>query len=507
MRALVHVDLSQADGRLLAVAAGIAAAPQATVDLLAVVDNAGERPTSACLGSVRSARARLEELLAGRLRHAGEARVVVAEGTAEGVRSGARGGGYDLVVLERGPDGPDPNALLGALPCSLLLVCADAGHPGREASWLRLAAGASTQPAIRGIVVAALAAAGAPPPVEARPPESPTSDPPPDVSRRIDTWFAERTYGWEEFADLAALVRRKERRRATVCLVLPALNEERTIGRVVSVLKRGLVERVGLVDELAVVDSDSTDRTAEIARDHGVRVFRHADVLPSLGTLAGKGEALWKSLFELSGDIVAWCDTDIVNVHEGFVAGVVGPLLADRRLAYVKGFYRRPLATPAGIDEEGGGRVTELAARPLLNLLHPELAGFVQPLAGVCAARRSLLERLPFWAGYGMEVGHLIDGLEQVGLNGFAQTELGTVMHRNRSLRELSRMAFAIEHVMVQRFLRRRGWEAGESLPSSLLLARRGPAGEVHLDREAAVDRERPPPMSVPEYATRTRRS
>ena len=510
-RLLVHVDVSQPDWRLLSIAASIVQATGATADLLAVVEHRGERPVSTCLNTVRSARARLRSLLAGRLQDAGEARVVVAAGTGEGIRSGTRGRGYDLVLLGWRPNGRDMDErmddLLGAPPCTLLLVGAD-GDPPAPAACLRLSTGSGPPPAIRGAIATALAAAGLEPPAEAPVPEGRTSapgrDPTPDVSRRVETWFAESTYRREEFGDLAVLVRRKQRRSVLVSLVLPALNEERTIGRVVGVLKRGLVDRAGLVDELVVVDSGSTDRTVEIARDHGVRVFRHADVLPSVGAMQGKGEALWKSLMELSGDIVAWCDTDIVNVHESFVAGVVGPLLGDRRLAYVKGFYRRPLATPAGMDEEGGGRVTELAARPLLNLLHPELAGFAQPLAGVCAAHRGLLERLPFEAGYGMEIGHLIDGVEQVGLDGFAQTDLGTVVHRNRSLPELSRMAFAIEHIIVQRFLRRRGWEAPGALQPSLRLVGRGPAGDIRLESSAEVGGVRPPMLTVPEYAGRS---
>lgn len=325
---------------------------------------------------------------------------------------------------------------------------------------------------------------------------------PTELSQLVDSWFTENTYRWQDFQDVGKLVRLKEKQRVTVSVVLPTLNEESTIAEVVSSIKSYLVERLRLIDELVVVDSDSTDRTVEIARAHGVRVVKHADILPSAGTHIGKGEALWKSLFLLSGDIIAWCDTDIVDIQASIIFGVLGPLLVKRHLAYVKGFYRRPIAGVDVMDTDGGGRVTELVARPLISLLYPELSGFAQPLAGVCAARRDLLERLPFFTGYGVEIGHLIDSVQHAGLDLLAQADLGTVVHRHRGLHELSQMAFAIEHVMLQRFLQRHGVDGNAALQRTLARIHREPRlNGLRLERREAADAERLPAITVGEYS------
>ena len=240
----------------------------------------------------------------------------------------------------------------------------------------------------------------------------------------VDRWFAENTFHAGEFREVAKLVDLKEKRGVTISLGLPALNEEKTIGLVIRRIKAALMDRVPLLDQVVVIDSDSTDRTREIAAELGVPVVRHSEILPETGTYRGKGEALWKSLHVLDGDIVAWVDTDIRNIQPRFVHGLIGPLLREPRIQYVKAFYRRPIREGGTLLAEGGGRVTELMARPLINLFFPELSGMIQPLSGEYAGRRALLESVPFFTGYGVEIGLLIDILEAAGLSAIGQVDL-----------------------------------------------------------------------------------
>ncbi len=321
----------------------------------------------------------------------------------------------------------------------------------------------------------------------------------PEISTIVDKWFAENTFHSREFRDVRRLVELKRRQGLTISLGLPTLNEEATIGNVIGTLKGELMDRVPLIDEVVVVDSGSTDRTVEIAKSFGVPVVQHAEVLPEHGTFQGKGEALWKSLHVLRGDIVVWCDTDISNIHPQFVYGTVGPLLTDSRISYVKGFYRRPLKFGGELQAAGGGRVTELVARPIFNLFYPLLSGLVQPLSGEYAGRRELLERLPFFTGYGVETGHLIDILENFGLNCIAQTDLGVRIHRNQDLFALSRMAFAIMQVALRRLGDRHRIHLVEEVNRSMKLI------HYHNDRfflevKEIGDWERPPMGAIPEY-------
>jgi glucosyl-3-phosphoglycerate synthase len=220
----------------------------------------------------------------------------------------------------------------------------------------------------------------------------------------------------------------------TVSVVLPALNEAATVGAVVASIR----PHVGtLVDELVVVDSGSADRTVEVAAAAGARVVRRTDVLSELEPLPGKGEVLWRSLAATTGDLLAFVDSDLVDPSPGFVPALLGPLLLEPDVALVKGFYRRPLAG----DPEGGGRVTELLARPLLSALRPELSGVIQPLSGEYAGTRALLEAVPFAPGYGVEIGLLLDAHAIVGLAGIAQVNLGVRRHRNQPLAALGLMA------------------------------------------------------------------
>lgn len=320
------------------------------------------------------------------------------------------------------------------------------------------------------------------------------------VGELVDTWFVENTFSSSEFADLAKLVAAKERQGLRISVVLPTLNEAATIRKVIRAVRARLVERFPLVDELIVIDSDSQDRTREIAADEGVPVHIHQRVLPECGAHRGKGEAMWKSLHVTTGDLVVWVDTDIANIHPKFVYGIVGPLLLHPRLQFVKAFYQRPLKLGAELQASGGGRVTELTARPLLNLFYPELSGMVQPLSGEQGGRRTLLEQLPFFTGYGVETGLLIDAVQRAGIGAIAQVDMRQRIHRNQSLYSLSKMSFEILQVALKRVGEARGvrWEDANS---TLKLIVPGEDGRLQLTLEDLLPIERPPMVTVPAYA------
>ena len=318
------------------------------------------------------------------------------------------------------------------------------------------------------------------------------------ISILVDKWFAENTFHADEFKRLDDLVTLKRDQGVTISLALPALNEEKTVGTVIETMKRELVEKMPLLDEIVLIDSDSTDRTREIAVRAGVPVYIHQQMLERLGARRGKGEALWKSLLVTSGDIVVWIDTDIVNIHPRFVYGIIGPLLLNPQVQFVKGFYRRPLKL--GFKKQaGGGRVTELTARPLLNLFYPELSGVVQPLSGEYAGRRAALEQLPFFSGYGVETGLLIDVYEKFGLNAIAQVDLLERIHHNQPLEALSKMSFAIIQAMVRKLEGRFGSAILEDVNKSMKLIRYNAKG-YFLDVEEIAERERPPMVELEEY-------
>ncbi len=224
----------------------------------------------------------------------------------------------------------------------------------------------------------------------------------------------------------------------TISVVLPALNEEETVASVVDTISPMLG---GLVDELIVLDSGSTDDTEIRAIAAGARVVSREQALPEVPTQPGKGEVLWRSLAATKGDIVVFVDSDLIDPDPMFVPKLVGPLLTGEGIHLVKGFYRRPLKVSGSEDANGGGRVTELVARPLLAALRPELGGVLQPLGGEYAATRELLTSVPFAPGYGVEIGLLIDTYDRLGLDGIAQVNLGIRAHRNRPLTELGTMS------------------------------------------------------------------
>lgn len=247
----------------------------------------------------------------------------------------------------------------------------------------------------------------------------------------------------------------------TVSVCLPARNEEATVGAVVRAIRTSLVDAAPLVDEIVVVDDHSTDLTGDVAMAAGARVVDASDVLTEHGEGHGKGEALWKSVHQSVGDVVVWVDADIVGFDPRFVIGLLGPLLTDSGIDFVKGHYHRPEA-----DGTGGGRVTELVARPLLSHFFPELAEVAQPLSGEYAGRRSLLEQLPFVVGYGVDIALLIDAARTVGIDRMAQVDLGVRHHRNRTLDELGPQAVAVSQAILDR--------AGLRPPGPVVLRRPG---------------------------------
>ena len=324
------------------------------------------------------------------------------------------------------------------------------------------------------------------------------------VPARVERWFGESNFHHAEFADLRRLVQLKEKQGLTISLVLPTLDEEETIGPIVRRAIREMVGRVPLLDEILVIDSASTDRTREIAEAEGARVVQHPDVLPRYGSFKGKGEALWKSVYETSGDIIVWADTDVRNWHSRFVYGTLGPLLHEPRLQYVKAYYQRPIVEGGVLKEGGGGRVTELVARPLVNLFYPELSGLIQPLSGEYAGRRSLLESIPFFTGYAVEIGHLIDAAERLGIEGLGQVDLERRVHRNQELEGLSRMSFVILQAVMKRLEERRKARLFAELGSTMKLPRSG-RGRLSLEVIELADRERPPMIRIPEYLEKRR--
>lgn len=266
-----------------------------------------------------------------------------------------------------------------------------------------------------------------------------------------EAWFRDRSLAARDF-DAAAVTAAKNGRRLSV--VLPARDEEATVGAIVTALREHLVEAVPLLDEIVVIDSDSVDDTARVAREAGARVYAQSEILPEWGSVPGKGEALWKSLAVTTGDIVAFIDADLRDFDPSFALGLLAPLVTDPSLGFVKGCYDRPLADGATVLPSGGGRVTELVARPLIDAWWPELAGFVQPLAGEYAATREVLERIPFARGYGVELALLVDVWELVGLDAMAQVDLGTRRHRNSPDVALARMAAQIQRTAWERLVR-----------------------------------------------------
>jgi glucosyl-3-phosphoglycerate synthase len=312
------------------------------------------------------------------------------------------------------------------------------------------------------------------------------------MDHRAEAWYRRRTTHWREWP-LDRLLELKQREGAQISVVIPARNEEATVASVVEPLHRALVADAPLVDELVVIDSDSTDRTGSVAASAGAVVHRARDIAPFLGSFPGKGEALWKSLLVTRGDLLVFVDADLTQWGPHFVTGLLGPLLADPVVQLVKGFYARVRTEADGSTSTEGGRVTELVARPLLSLWWPHLAGVVQPLAGEWAARRSLMESLSVPVGYGVELAALLDTASRHGLDALAQVDLGSRAHKHQANHDLAVMAAELLAVAARR-------HGGPHLviPGSSLEQFDREGGELRQrSRHVPMD-ERPPAGSVP---------
>lgn len=322
----------------------------------------------------------------------------------------------------------------------------------------------------------------------------------PDVN--VDRWLQQNTYHHSRFQNIERLVELKRQKDLTIVISLPTLNEEETIAKELVLIRDALMDRHPLVDDMAVVDSGSEDRTREIAREYGASVYRASEHLTDRGVYYGKGENLWKSLYLLEGDIIVYLDADIKNIDPKFVYGLVGPLLEREELGYVKAFYERPLDVGSERRATGGGRVTEILVRPLFNLFFPELSGLIQPLSGEYAGRREILEQLPFFIGYGVETGLLIDVSQRFGIDSIAQVDLDRRVHQNQNLQALGKMAFEI----LQTFYNRVDEVDKIDLKQELHHTFRrivASGDEYTLEPETIEEVERPPMMELDEYRRR----
>jgi len=322
-----------------------------------------------------------------------------------------------------------------------------------------------------------------------------------------EAWFGRRTSRWQDWAN-DVLLAAKQRLGVTISVIIPAKNEQRTVAGVVGSIARSLVRQVPLVDEIVVMDSDSTDATAQVAAQAGALVYHASEVAPSAGSFPGKGEALWKSLLVTKSDLLVFVDADLTRWGPHFVSGLVGPLLADDQVQLVKGFYTRVRTESDGSTSTEGGRVTELVARPLISLWWPELARVVQPLAGEWAARRTLMESLSIPVGYGVELATLMDTVSRHGLDAVAQVDLGSRAHRHQANHDLALMA--AELLMVAE--RRRGDGPGghpagpDGPPAVLQQFVRDELGQAQLVSRPIPVAERPPAASVRDEPLRDER-
>ena len=315
-------------------------------------------------------------------------------------------------------------------------------------------------------------------------------------------WLDNNTFHHGEFWDILDLVKEKERKNLTISLCIPTLNEEKTIGKEVLILRSELMERYPLIDEFAVIDSGSKDKTLEVAQSYGADTYLASNILPEVGDKRGKGENLWKAIHQLRGDIICYVDADISNIHPRFVYGLVAPLIKKAEVQYVKAFYDRPLNYSSGLRSSGGGRVTEILIRPLFSLFYPELTNIIQPLSGEYAARREVLEMIPFPIGYGVETSHLLDLYEKFGLDAFAQTDLDRRVHRNQTTNALGKMSFGILQTFISR-LNSQGIIDG--VPNMEKFYRRFEVEDGAYNQlvQEVVEEERPPMIEIDGYRNR----
>jgi glucosyl-3-phosphoglycerate synthase len=317
---------------------------------------------------------------------------------------------------------------------------------------------------------------------------------------RLEKWLDDNTFHKGEFSNTGKLIDLKRKQGLKISLGLPTLNNEATIRSIITAIKGNLVDDVPLLDEIVVIDNGSTDATRRIAAAMGVQSYASQHVLHSHGSQRGKGESLWKSLYLLKGDLILWMETDIINPDPRAILGIAGPLLTDGRLQYVKGFHRADRRGP----HVGPDAITALLLRPLISLLFPDLAGIVLPLAGCHGGRRSALERIPFYSGYGVEFGILLDILERFGLGSIAQVDLGKAVRSNTGQRHAvdEKTAFSVLQVCLRRLA------SGDLVDSELAIERtikllRADQDRLHLEEVDAKEQRRPPMLVVKEYRGR----
>jgi len=315
---------------------------------------------------------------------------------------------------------------------------------------------------------------------------------------KIQQWIDNNTYHHSEFWDLKKLVEAKQKKGLKISLCLPTLNEEKTIGKELIIFRSELVERYPLIDEIAVIDSGSDDKTLEVAKNYGADTYLASDILPHLEPKKGKGENLWKAIYQLEGDIIVYVDADISNIHPRFVYGLVAPLVYRDELQYVKAFYDRPLAFSGNTRASGGGRVTEILVRPLFSLFFPELTSIIQPLSGEYAVRRDVLDKIAFPIGYGVETSHLIDVYNKFGLEAFAQTDLDKRVHENQPTQALGKMSFGI----LQTFIKRVNSMGVFNVEHYETILRQFQVKRNHYEQTLMdiEEQERPPMIEIEEY-------
>jgi glucosyl-3-phosphoglycerate synthase len=314
-----------------------------------------------------------------------------------------------------------------------------------------------------------------------------------------DNAILRKTWHHSRFQDISRLVNLKEKKGLKISLAFPTLNEESTIGKEILVIRTELMDRYPLIDEIVVIDSSSQDNTRKVAERFGARVFASKTILPKYGTYRGKGENLWKSLYVLEGDFIVWVDADISNIAPKFVYGLVGPLLEDDKIGYVKAFYERPIRSSGGIAPSGGGRVTEILVRPIFSLFYPDLARLIQPLSGEYSGRRELLERLSFSVGYGVELGHLIDIFHLAGIEALAQVDLDMRIHRNQTTAALGKMSFGILNTFLTRAEKYGAAKLLRELKAEHIAL--SMENDIHNVQKTPVSGiERPPMIEIPEY-------
>ncbi|MFA7256385.1 MAG: glucosyl-3-phosphoglycerate synthase [Kiritimatiellales bacterium] len=316
---------------------------------------------------------------------------------------------------------------------------------------------------------------------------------------KLNKWIKENTFHHSHFWDIKQLIEAKEKQGLTISLCLPTLNEEKTIGKEIILFKSELMDRYPLIDEIAVIDSGSADQTREIAAAFGADVYLSSEILPQVGEKKGKGENLWKAVYQLKGDIICYVDADIANIHPRFAYGLIAPLLYNPEIKYVKAFYDRPLAFSQGVRPSGGGRVTEILVRPLFSLFYPELTGLIQPLSGEYAVRREVLEQLPFPIGYGVETSHILDVYKKWGLEAFGQTDLDQRVHRNQETLSLGKMAFGILRTFLARS-QAKGMKIDMEQVSTIMRQFQAHDDKYEQIEYEIVEEERPPMITIPEY-------